>query len=171
MGASWVDDDALRHPPPRACARSSPAPRPRRSAALQERVGELADEPLDPARPLWQFHLIEDYEGGSALVARIHHCIADGIALISVMMSIVDGGRAPPSARASAAADARGDWIADAVLKPLTDLTVKALGVSGDGVASSLEHAADPQQRRWLDRMAHGAHRRAGRRATWRRWR
>ncbi|MDQ6638686.1 MAG: wax ester/triacylglycerol synthase family O-acyltransferase, partial [Pseudomonadota bacterium] len=38
-------------------------------AALQERVGVLASEPLDPQRPLWQFELIEDYEGGSALIA------------------------------------------------------------------------------------------------------
>ena len=28
---------------------------------------------------------------GSALIARIHHCIGDGIALISVMLSITDG--------------------------------------------------------------------------------
>jgi hypothetical protein len=65
-------------------------------AALQERVAALASEPLDPDRPLWQFHLIERYEGGSALIARIHHCIGDGIALISVMMTITDGGSDPP---------------------------------------------------------------------------
>ena len=36
--------------------------------------------------------LIEDFEGGeSVLLARLHHCIADGIALISVMLSITDG--------------------------------------------------------------------------------
>jgi diacylglycerol O-acyltransferase len=51
--------------------------------ALQRLCGELAMTPLDPRHPLWQFHLVEDYEGGSALVARIHHCIGDGIALIS----------------------------------------------------------------------------------------
>ncbi|MGZ5268526.1 MAG: wax ester/triacylglycerol synthase domain-containing protein, partial [Caldimonas sp.] len=65
--------------------------------ALQARVGELATTPLDPARPLWQFHLIEDYDGGSALIARVHHCIGDGIALISVMMTITDGGGDPPA--------------------------------------------------------------------------
>jgi hypothetical protein len=29
---------------------------------------------------LWQFHLIERFDGGSAVVVRIHHCYADGIA-------------------------------------------------------------------------------------------
>ena len=41
-------------------------------------------------------HLIEDLDGErSALVSRIHHCIGDGIALISVMNSITDGGNDP----------------------------------------------------------------------------
>jgi hypothetical protein len=64
--------------------------------ALQARVAELAATPLDPDRPLWQFRLIEGYDGGSALIARVHHCIGDGIALISVMMTITDGGSDPP---------------------------------------------------------------------------
>ena len=51
---------------------------------------------LDPAHPLWQFHLIEHYEGGSAILVRIHHCIGDGISLTSVVLSITDGGAGPP---------------------------------------------------------------------------
>ena len=78
--------------------------------ALQARVGELATTPLDPDRPLWQFRLIERYEGGSALIARVHHCIGDGIALISVMMAITDGGSDPPvRKRRAAAANADAD--------------------------------------------------------------
>ncbi len=57
---------------------------------LEKLVSALASTPLDPARPLWQFHLVEDFAGGSALVARIHHCYADGIALIQVMLSMTD---------------------------------------------------------------------------------
>jgi diacylglycerol O-acyltransferase len=90
----------LRHP--RARAREA-AQAPRKGgaqAALQARIGELAMQPLDRGRPLWQAHLVEDYEGGSALIVRIHHCIADGIALIAVTMSLVDGGAAPPAPRA-----------------------------------------------------------------------
>ena len=114
--------------------------------ALQQLCGELAMTPLDPARPLWQFHLIPQYDGGSALIARIHHCIGDGIALISVMMSITDGGSDPPTRRRrekQAAED--GDWLARAVLEPMTDITVKAIGMYGNGVAKSLDMLANPQ--------------------------
>ena len=97
--------------------------------ALQARVGELATTPLDPDRPLWQFRLIESYDGGSALIARVHHCIGDGIALISVMMTITDGGSDPPARRRRAAAPSAADgadWLSDAVLKPLDGLSAKA---------------------------------------------
>ena len=55
--------------------------------ALEAFTGELASTPLDPGKPRWQFHLVEDYAGGSAMVARIHHCYADGIALVQVLLS------------------------------------------------------------------------------------
>ena len=76
-------------------------------AELEAFVSTLAGTPLDPGRPLWQFHLIERFDRGSAVVVRIHHCYADGIALIQVMLSLTDADRAgnaagpvppPPSA-------------------------------------------------------------------------
>ena len=116
--------------------------------ALQARVGELATTPLDPARPLWQFHLIEDHEGGSALIARLHHCIGDGIALISVTMSITDGGSDPPERkRRDASAEGDGaDWLTDAVLKPLGGLSAKAASLAEASIARALDALADPQQ-------------------------
>ena len=69
-------------------------------AELQEYVGDLASTPLDKSRPLWQFHVVENYEGGQVLVTRIHHCIADGIALIQVFLTLTDPGPEPrPSAK------------------------------------------------------------------------
>ena len=56
--------------------------------ALERFAGQMASTPLDKTKPLWQFHLIERYEGGSALVARIHHSYADGIALVQVLLSL-----------------------------------------------------------------------------------
>jgi WS/DGAT/MGAT family acyltransferase len=86
---------------------------------LEKLVSTLISTPLDPGRPLWQFHLIERFEGGSAVVVRIHHCYADGIALIQVMLSLTDADRAgnaaglvPPRkkrAAAMAADDPLGD--------------------------------------------------------------
>ena len=58
--------------------------------ALERFASQLASSPLDPTKPLWQFHLVERYQGGSALVARIHHCYADGIALVQVLLSLTD---------------------------------------------------------------------------------
>jgi diacylglycerol O-acyltransferase / wax synthase len=148
MGASWVDDkgfDIHRH-----VVRETLEHRKGRSerAALQARVAELATTPFDADRPLWQFHLVERYDGGSALIARVHHCIGDGIALISVMMSITDGGMDPPQRRKREQPDDahEGDWLSDAVLKPLSDITVKAIGMYGGSVAKSMEMLSNPQQ-------------------------
>lgn len=148
MGASWVDDpgfDIARHVVPMTLQRERGDSE---RHALQRACGRLATTPLDPDRPLWQMHLVEDYEGGSALVARIHHCIGDGIALISVMMSITDGGTDPPKRRRKAESEEHHepDWLADAVLKPLTDLTIKAIGMYGSGVGKSMEVLANPAQ-------------------------
>ena len=57
---------------------------------LQAMVGDLASERLDTGKPLWQMHLVENYNGGSALITRVHHCIADGIALIGVLLNLTD---------------------------------------------------------------------------------
>ncbi len=56
--------------------------------ALQRYVSDLASTPLDPWKPMWQFHLVENFAGGSAIVTRIHHAYADGIALIQVLMAM-----------------------------------------------------------------------------------
>ncbi len=116
--------------------------------ALQARVGELATTPLDPALPLWQFHLIEDYEGGSALIARLHHCIGDGIALISVMMTITDGGSDPPARKRRATSDESdgSDWLNDVVLKPLGGLSARAAAVVEASIGRALDALADPRQ-------------------------
>ncbi|MGB0084747.1 MAG: wax ester/triacylglycerol synthase family O-acyltransferase [Rhodomicrobiaceae bacterium] len=59
-------------------------------AELQRFVADLASEQLDQSHPLWEFHIVERFQGGAAVVARIHHAIADGIALIGVMLSLTD---------------------------------------------------------------------------------
>ena len=115
-------------------------------AALQARASELAATPLAPAHPLWQIHLIEHYEEGSALIVRIHHCIADGIALSAVLMSIADGGAdLHHHEHADAHDEHEGDWLTQAVLKPLTGVSVKAIGMYGDGVVKAMQVLAHPQ--------------------------
>jgi diacylglycerol O-acyltransferase len=65
-------------------------PAPHGKAELEEFAGELASTSLSTGRPLWTFHLVEHYQGGSALIIRIHHCYADGIALMHVLARLVD---------------------------------------------------------------------------------
>jgi len=66
-------------------------PSPGDEAALKEMISQLASTPLDRSKPLWEFHLVENLiGGGSFLVVRLHHAIADGIALMAVLMSLCD---------------------------------------------------------------------------------
>jgi len=57
---------------------------------LQEVISALQTKSLDYNKPLWDIHLIENYGKGCALFFRIHHCIADGIALVHVILSTAD---------------------------------------------------------------------------------
>ncbi len=66
-------------------------------------VADLMTMPLDRSRPLWHMYLIDGYGDGAAMICRMHHCIADGIALARVMLSLTDaapdGEVAPPAVR------------------------------------------------------------------------
>ncbi len=64
-------------------------------AELEAFVSELASTSLDHQRPLWQFHVVRDCCGGGALIARIHHCYADGLALVQVLLSLTDTASRP----------------------------------------------------------------------------
>ncbi len=86
-GAYWVPDedfDLLSH------VRRTALPGAADQAELETLVSELASTPLDSSRPLWQFHVVENYVDGPVLIIRIHHCIADGIALVQVFLSLTD---------------------------------------------------------------------------------
>ena len=65
-------------------------PAPGDSRALQELVGDLMSTPLDRSKPLWDIYMIDGYGAGSAQVSRIHHSIADGIALGRLLFSMTD---------------------------------------------------------------------------------
>lgn len=112
---------------------------------LEELVGDLMSTPLDSSKPLWQFHLVEDYQGGSVSIARFHHCYADGIALIHVMLSLTEKTAAESLAAASAPvarpAKTRGKegpefngGIFKALLEPIGGVVKAGIGLVGDGV-------------------------------------
>ena len=87
---------------------------------LQHFVSELMSIPLIHTRPLWQLFYIDDVDGGSAIVARLHHCIADGFALAHAMINLADradGSRVIGSAK-PAAPDEHERAVADGPLAP-----------------------------------------------------
>lgn len=154
-GAWWIDDadfaiDAhLRH---------SLLPAPGDKGALQAFVAGLASEPLNPARPRWEFHLVETADGDSALVARIHHAIADGIALIGVMDSLTDtrpdapedGGLASWTASVGEAEEAADTHDNDLfwrwIYAPMTDATLASVRLGGKLWDKYLKLLTDPSR-------------------------
>src|SRR5215208_3050435 len=99
-GAAWEDVPQF---DPTAHFHHIALPAPHDAGALQALVGELSSQPLDHDRPLWEVYLIDDFAGGAAILSRIHHAVADGIALARVMLTLTDGGDAesaqPPPSR------------------------------------------------------------------------
>jgi WS/DGAT/MGAT family acyltransferase len=84
---AWIEDasfDLNRHLE-RRCL-----PEPADQRALETLVGELASERLDARRPLWRCVVVENLEVGCAVVFRVHHCVADGIALLRVFLTLTD---------------------------------------------------------------------------------
>ena len=65
-------------------------PAPGDQRALQRAASDLAGRPLRKDRPLWELHLLDGYGDGGALLLRTHHAIADGGALIQVLLSLAD---------------------------------------------------------------------------------
>ncbi|MCA9928834.1 MAG: wax ester/triacylglycerol synthase family O-acyltransferase [Anaerolineales bacterium] len=65
-------------------------PAPGDQNTLQEMVSDIMSRPLDFSKPLWDMIVIEGYEDGCAIMSRLHHCIADGMALVMVLLSMTD---------------------------------------------------------------------------------
>jgi WS/DGAT/MGAT family acyltransferase len=112
-------------------------------AGLQAFISELVSQPLDPRRPLWQFHFVPHYQGGSALVTRIHHCIGDGLALIYVMLSMADDG---PAQRETPTdhADGEGGW--DAIARTLAQAIGAVLHVPAAVLHEVNTYLKEPQK-------------------------
>ena len=59
---------------------------------LQALVSQILTDTLARDRPLWELHLVER-PSGSAIIAKIHHCLGDGFALVGVLLSLCDSPR------------------------------------------------------------------------------
>jgi WS/DGAT/MGAT family acyltransferase len=155
LGASWVEDE---HFDLDWHVRGAELPGPGDQQALETLVGELASSALDPERPRWQMHLVEHYRGGSAWILRLHHCYADGIAMVRVLMALTEDAQGRPLAeapRAERRAHRRRsqprtefpllDWIGR-LSAPAGDLVQGALAEGGRLLEQGLRQMQHPDQ-------------------------
>src|SRR5437016_12180917 len=78
-------------------------PQPGSERQLLDLAALMAQDAFDPARPLWQFTVVDGLEGGrAALLAKLHHTVTDGVGGLRMSMSFIDleanpatDGRAP----------------------------------------------------------------------------
>jgi diacylglycerol O-acyltransferase / wax synthase len=57
---------------------------------LQELIASQRTVPLDRTEPLWRGVFVDGFHGGSAVLLRSHHAIADGIRMVQLTFSIFD---------------------------------------------------------------------------------
>jgi WS/DGAT/MGAT family acyltransferase len=158
-GAWWVDDDHFdidNH------VHGVNLPAPGGKAALEGLVAALATQSLDHNKPLWTMTVVENYaedgRQGSAVIIRIHHCIADGIALIGVMYSLTDEAAnaseegVEPEAlkrarerRAAKRAGGPADMLAG-LYEPIGEAATRALGVAAELWTRSQDMLATPEK-------------------------
>jgi diacylglycerol O-acyltransferase len=126
-------------------------PAPGDKAALQALVSDLVSQPLDHGKPLWHAYMIEGGEEGAATLWRIHHCIADGIALAQVLLATTDEGGG------EVAEEPEGDG-GRSPLRRLIDLPREAvsaaLGVGSTVAHEGMETVAHPDHLRRLAETA-----------------
>lgn len=120
-------------------------PAPGDKAALQNLMSDITSTPLDRARPLWQFSVIEGYQDGWVLAGRLHHAIADGIALMRVLLSMTDmSADAPPPEQPVSAPPGKRRGIIRRVTAPATSLARTTVGMADAVLHQSLETFRNP---------------------------
>jgi len=84
----WVDDPDFELDDHLSRA-SLPSPGGR--AELDGFVAAAMSRPLDPDRPLWEMFVVEGLEGDrTALIAKVHHAILDGVSGASILAAFLD---------------------------------------------------------------------------------
>lgn len=125
---------------------------PHDQAALTTLISDIASTPLDHSQPLWQMHVVDDVEGGSAMIMRCHHCIADGTAMMLVIQKLFDTapGAPPlqdPRARGKSIVQLEGGALLAPAINAITAAARGALALAGGAgmLVGELLRRDDPQ--------------------------
>jgi WS/DGAT/MGAT family acyltransferase len=63
---------------------------------LLDEAARIGSQAFDPARPLWESHVIAGLpDGRAAAIQKIHHALGDGVSLLDIVMMFVDLERDP----------------------------------------------------------------------------
>ncbi len=136
-------------------------PEPAGQLELEALVSELAGTDLDRRRPMWQFHFVENFRRGTAVILRIHHCYADGTAMIRVFLTLTDPeANAPTRAQAAPATERATDdeslpWLGKLGL-PGLGLVQKAYAEGAEWLGRALDLTRNPEQANELAKHALG---------------
>lgn len=117
-------------------------PAPGGQRELEQLLGDLASTPLDRLQPLWQVHVIDGVDGGSALVTRFHHCIGDGTAMTAVSMRLYDTTPDAPLHRDGAPPDNHGRH-GDDTDEPWLEAALRTLAAPVRAAASAANAALE----------------------------
>lgn len=136
---------------------------------LRDFIGEVATSWLDPAHPLWRVHVVRERGGGGAIVAKLHHALGDGFALVALLLALADehAAQEAPRARVDPAAHAwpgRADLAAVREAAGFAVTLARLAAMSSDPPALSAAPLSGVRRVAWseglpLDAIREAAHR------------
>jgi diacylglycerol O-acyltransferase / wax synthase len=137
----WVEDSSFNigyH------VRHTALPAPGSVEQLRLLVSRIFSQRLDRSKPLWELWLVEGYEGGFAIVSKVHHAVVDGVSgadLTTVLFDLSEEGTdvPPPESPWSPAPEPSG---AQVVAKGAADLAGAPVGLA----KRALGAVTDPSQ-------------------------
>jgi diacylglycerol O-acyltransferase len=112
--------------------------------SLQELVSQKMNTVLDRAQPLWKMTLVDNYSEGSAIIARVHHVIADGISLMQVFMQMAKKSPDEPANQVQVNDPKRDERQADPPIPPATMPAIEDGQMSLDSIAKSSKPSPSP---------------------------
>jgi diacylglycerol O-acyltransferase len=134
--AAWVEDPDF---DPAGHVQHGSLPAPGGRGELADRVAELLAVPLQRSRPLWELHVLDGLADGSvAVLAKIHHALADGLRAVGLGFALFDDPRDP---------DCRDRPVPDRAARTATTAAGAGLGIAGavGGLIASTSLLLDPR--------------------------